>query len=133
MSGVWGKFRCPKCGAESYYTDLPEHHEMLKFLKEHFLRVVEHDTTHFKDWNRYWKWISTWEITSKTPHDARKARKILNDLENAGFVHSKRSSNNTRWALNEIEGFKQHEYYDYYEPVTDNPEPATKNLKLKTK
>ncbi len=62
----------------------------------------------------YHKWTSTVELSNQMNEPVCKVRAELSRLEKEGKVTAKRASNWINWAANEIPGFKQHQFTDYY-------------------
>lgn len=91
---------------------------ILYMLDEFRKKVKNYDANLYKDKplsERYYpKWTFTYLLSTKMDIPSRTLRCELNKMEKDGIVHSKRSPNNIDWALNKIEGFKQHKYTDYY-------------------
>ena len=76
----------------------------------------------FEDWHKdrirndalYNKWMSTKDISERTPYTLYEVRRDLKKLEEMGLVAANRTYKNcTQWAF-PIKGFKQSRFTDYY-------------------
>jgi hypothetical protein len=62
----------------------------------------------------YYKWFWTWHLVPLLNISCSKLRYRLSKLEKLGFVKAKRSPNGIGWSAININGFKQHQFEDYY-------------------
>jgi len=83
-----------------------------KITEEFFIRKAA-STSQFET-NYYWKWIGNWQLAKLTGWDVHKLREMCRQMEKEGILHSIKRSNMVLWAC-KIEGYKQHQYQDYYE------------------
>jgi len=92
----------------------PQEQQIIDYFKEVFLKRVEDDTREFKA--VYWhKWIGTYAVAAHFGVPCSNMRKVLKQMEKKGIVHSSKASNVWLiWALNKIEGYKQHQFKDYF-------------------
>lgn len=65
---------------------------------------------------RWWRHVSTKELSQESGLPQRQARNILNKIHKTGRVEKRNHGRNyCTWAF-EIKYFKQHQFKDYYEP-----------------
>lgn len=92
--------------------------EIRKVMIREFYSLVESENWRkFHENNYYWKWMFTGRIADKFKMTPSKMRRRLTMMEKNGILHCKRESNCVLWCINDIPGFKQHKFADYYQKI----------------
>lgn len=88
-----------------------------QFMIREFYASIELDRWRKSGDDYWWKWFFTKTIADGFKMKSSAMRRRLDMLEKSNMVHSKREPNNILWCVNDIPGYRQYKWNDYYQRV----------------